>query len=354
MLIHTFFKLTSLVTVFLLPLRAALAFDVMQPLPADPIFPSDNPYSEAKAELGKKLYFDTRLSRQGNLSCNHCHKLEAGGDDDGASPVLSAGKLKRSAPSVYNVAYMSVTYWDARETSLEAQAKDHLLDPRVMDMGSETNLLERIRSIEGYVRAFEQTFGKQGLNLENIAKAIATFERTLKTPDSAFDRYIRGDDKAISKQAKQGLKLFNDIGCMSCHFGVNFAGPAPGPALKMGDGFYELFPNHLGTEYDQKYGIAKDIGRYAVTLVDTDKHMFRVPPLRNIANTAPYFHNGSVATLEEAVRVMGLTQLKEELNTQQVADIVVFLNTLTGNYPVITLPRLPDTSGTSLTQSHSK
>ena len=137
------------------------------------------------------------------------------------------------------------------------------------------------------------------------------------------------------------------MGCLACHFGVNFAGPAPGPAMGLGDGFYELFPNHVGTRYDKQYGVAKDLGRYYVTKEGIHRHMFRVPPLRNIADTAPYFHNGSVDNLAEAVRVMGLTQLKKELSDAEVADIVAFLRTLTGQYPVITMPRLPEVEGKS-------
>jgi len=327
----------------------ASAFDVLQALPESPVIPADNPQTAAKIELGKMLYFDTRLSLMGNLSCNSCHNLSAGGDDDGAIKILSKGELKRSAPSVWNVAYMSTYYWDARKTSLESQTVDHLLDTRVMGSVSAKTIEERVKAIPGYKKAFAKAFSiNNPINIDNIARAIASFERTLSTPDSDFDRYIKGEKNAISAQAKRGLKLFNDVGCLSCHFGVNFAGPAPGPALKMGDGFYELFPNHLGSEYDKKYNLTADVGRYLVTLDRTDTHMWRVPPLRNIALTAPYFHNGSVNNLEEAVRIMGFVQLKNKLDDRDVGDIVSFLKSLTGKQPEITLPRLPETSGLSL------
>ena len=325
------------------------AFDVLQALPGSPVIPVDNPQTAAKIELGKMLYFDTRLSLKGDLSCNSCHNLAAGGDDDGAIKILSKGELKRSAPSVWNAAYLSTNYWDARKTSLESQTIDHLIDARVMGTTNAKSIENRIKAIPGYIKAFAKAFKMNNpINIDNIARAIASFERTLSTPDSDFDRYIKGDKNAISVQAKRGLKIFTDIGCLSCHFGVNFAGPAPGPALKMGDGFYELFPNHLGSEYDKKYNLTADVGRYLVTLDRTDTHMWRVPPLRNIALTAPYFHNGSVNNLEEAVRIMGFVQLKNKLNDRDISDIVSFLKSLTGKQPQITLPQLPETSGLSL------
>jgi cytochrome c peroxidase len=129
------------------------------------------------------------------------------------------------------------------------------------------------------------------------------------------------------------MQAFNDVGCLACHFGTNFAGPAPGPALGLGDGFYELFPNHLGTKYEMRYRLADDRGRFEYTGEPNEKYMWRVPPLRNIAQTAPYFHNGSVNTLPEAVRVMAKTQLKKELSEETVRDIVAFLNSLTGSTP---------------------
>lgn len=342
--------LCGMAALFLAYSSAGFAFDALQPLPPTPIIPQDNPQSAAKIELGKQLFFDTRLSADGTLSCNSCHNLAAGGDDDGAAPILSKGMLDRSAPSVYNSGHMSVAYWDSRETSLEAQTVEHILDQRVMGMGAPGNVVSRIASVPGYVDAFDKVFGSRNpLTMENLAKALASFERSLNTPDSAFDRFIKGEKNAISAAAKRGLTLFTDSGCLSCHFGVNFAGPAPGPALKMGDGFYELFPNHPGSIYDKKYGIADDLGLYEITLEPGHKRLFRVPSLRNVADTAPYFHNGSVNSLEEAVRVMALTQLRLRFDQQQISDIVAFLQTLTGEYPNLSLPRLPETTGATLT-----
>lgn len=327
-----------------------IAFDILQPLPKEPIIPSDNPMSAEKAELGKQLFFDARLSSDHTLSCNGCHNLAAGGDDDGAATRLASRKLHRSAPTVFNAAYMSRLNWDTRAANLEEQAKDHLLDPQIMAMGAAENVVQKINSVPGYRQQFKKAFGDSGVSWDNIAKAIATFERTLTTPNSPFDLYIQGKENAISPAAKRGLHLFTEIGCLSCHFGVNFAGPAPGPALNMGDGFYELFPNHLGTRYDDKYDLVADLGRYALTLDAGHKRMWRVPQLRNIALTAPYFHNGQVNSLEEAVRIMALTQLKADLNDEEVTEIVAFLESLTGQIPALTLPRLPDTLGVSLSR----
>ncbi|MDH5546885.1 MAG: c-type cytochrome [Gammaproteobacteria bacterium] len=325
------------------------AYDYLQPLPSQPQIPADNPQSKAKIALGKQLFFDTRLSKDGTLSCNSCHNLAAGGDDDGSVGKISQGKLKRSAPGLWNVGHMSVYYWDSRATSLETQAADHILDPAVMGMSSEEALIARFSAIPGYAKEFSNAFsGSKALNLKNIARAIASFERTLNTPDSRFDQYIQGKESILTKQEKRGIQLFNDVGCLACHFGGNFAGPAPGPALKMGDGFYELFPNHMGSHYDKKYDLVADLGLYHITLNPADKRLWRVPSMRNIVLTAPYFHNGSVASLEEAVRVMAKTQLQKELDEKEVMDIVAFLKTLTGEIPEITLPQLPDTEGLSL------
>ena len=324
---------------------AALAFEFMQPLPAQVPVPESNPLSDVKIELGKQLYFDRRLSLTGAVSCNSCHNVMAGGQDDRAVSVGALGKSgRRNAPTVWNVAFQTVLYWDGRARSLEEQLHSHFLDDTVMAMPDAAAVSERLAQIPGYRDEFAEAFGgKEAVDLDNAAKAIASYIRTLVTPDSAFDRYIRGDKSALSEQAQRGLAHFRDIGCMSCHFGVNFAGPAPGPYLKMGDGFYELFPNFVGSQYDERYKLTEDIGRYDFSRDPGERRMFRLPGLRNIALTAPYFHNGSVATLSEAVRVMARTELNVTLTDQQTQDIVAFLEDLTGRFPAQTLPRLPAT-----------
>ena len=330
--------------------QMGFAFEYLQPLPDTPIIPADNPQTEEKIALGKQLYFDPRLSLNGDVSCNTCHNLAAGGDDDGAVFHMPNRNIKRSAPSLWNVAHLSTYFWDARAKSLEEQAKEHLFDPNIMAMGSPVFLESRISSIPGYVAAFAEVFSDKKVSTENIAKALSAFERTLVAPDSRFDQYIKGNKSALTEKEKRGLDLFKNKGCLGCHFGVNFAGPAPGPALKMGDAFYELMPTIRGSLYEEKYNFLDDQGLVHVTLNQDHRLFWRVPPLRNIVDSAPYFHNGAVKDLHEAVRVMDRVQFNYGVTEEEVDDIVAFLKTLTGIYPTITLPRLPETAGTTLVQ----
>ena len=323
----------------------AAAFDILQPLPDKVPVPGDNPLTNAKIALGKQLYFDRRLSVNGTVSCNSCHNVMAGGQDDRPLSVGALGKSgQRNAPTVWNVAFQTVLYWDGRARSLEEQLHSHLLDDTVMAMPDANAIRHRLDMIPGYRKEFAKAFGgRDAATLDNTAKALASYIRTLVTPGSAFDHYIRGNNSALSASARRGLSHFRDIGCMSCHFGVNFAGPAPGPYLKMGDGFYELFPNFLGSKYEAQYNLAADTGRIQYSHDPGEKHMFRLPTLRNIAMTGPYFHNGSVPTLSEAVRVMARTELKTTLSDKETRDIVAFLESLTGHFPAQTMPKLPPT-----------
>ncbi len=328
----------------------AYAFDAFEPLPMTPIIPSNNPQSAPKADLGKQLYFDPRLSVTGAVSCNTCHNLLAGGDDGRAVSVGALGKAgTRSAPTLWNVAYETVYFWDGRAKSLEAAIKEHLLDQTVMAMPDAATLTGRLNHIAGYKREFDYVFGKlSGVSLDTTAKALAAYIRTLSTRNSPFDRYLEGDENAISASAKKGFQEFVTAGCAACHFWVNLAGPVPGLAFKMGEGFYELFPNWQGSKYDEQYHLTDDLGRYYFDKNPEHKHLFRVPSLRNIAVTAPYFHNGSVKTLDQAVRVMAKTQFKKDLTDRQVADIVAYLKTLTGEFPQQIMPHLPPATGMSV------
>ena len=249
----------ALILVFCSPVNA---FDYLQPLPEQALVAKDNPLTKAKIALGKRLFFDTLLSKTNSHSCNYCHNLYTGGDDDRA--YSQAPKLKptsRSAPGLWNIGLQTVLYWDGRIKPLEKQSKDHLLDPRIM-ANSKKELLKRLVDA-GYQKAFEDAFGDDSdINLNNIAKALASFQRALMAPNSPFDRYLRGNKNALSETAIKGIETFNNAGCLACHFGVNFAGPAPGPAMGMGDGFYELFPNNLGSSYDQSHKLTEDLGRY--------------------------------------------------------------------------------------------
>lgn len=335
-------------TKHLLPVAALLLASVAQadPLPKKVPVPKDNPQTPAKIELGKQLYFDPRLSKTGTVSCNSCHAVEGGGTDNRAFSTGVEGKLGgRSSPTVWNSALMSVLFWDGRAKSLEEQAKGPLINPVEMGMPDHDAVMKRVAAIPGYVEQFGKVFpGATPMTIDNLAKAIASFERTLVTPNSPYDKYMAGNKKALTAGAVRGLKTIEEVGCTTCHFGPNFAGPE----LEAGMGFYQKLPQHPGSDYERKYDLTKDLGRFEVTKDENDKNMWRVPTWRNVALTAPYFHNGSVKTLDEAVRVMAKMQLNVTLTDAQAADIVEFLKSLTGERPKIVLPQLPMTPGVSV------
>ncbi len=314
-------------------------------LPTEPPIPADNPQTEAKVTLGKALFFDPRLSKNGTISCNSCHNVMAGGDDNRPNSVgVNDQRGGRGAPTVWNAAFLSVQFWDGREPTLEAQAKGPVTNPIEMGMPDWEATMQRLSQIAGYKPLFESAFGKNAMTADNAAKAIAAYERTLITPNSAYDRYAKGDEKALTEQQTKGLNTFAEVGCTACHSGPNFSGPMQA----MGTGFFMKFPLMPGSDYDAKYKLLEDTGRYTVTKKEADKNVWRVPTLRNVALTAPYFHNGQVATLNEAVKIMGKTQLGKNLTDNQISDIVAFLNALTGDFPEQTMPRLPSTVNTTL------
>ncbi|MDX9732444.1 MAG: cytochrome c peroxidase, partial [Bdellovibrionales bacterium] len=311
---------------------------------ADIFIPEKNPMTPEKIELGKQLYFDPRLSSSGTISCNSCHNVMAGGDDSVRTSFGIHGKRgERNSPTVWNSAFLSVQFWDGRENTLEDQAKGPITNPVEMGMKNHDVAVDRIRQIPGYREAFAKVFGgragsKSVVTIDRVVQAIASYERTLITEDAPFDRFQKGDKGAISAEAKKGWETFQKVGCTSCHSGAYFAGPK----LPIGTGFFMKFPTISDADIEKKYEISKDLGRYAVTKSETDKNFWRVAPLRNIALTAPYFHNGSVNDLGEAVRVMAKVQLGQSLSKSDTRSIVAFLNTLTGEFPAQTLPRLPD------------
>ncbi len=203
-------------------------------------------------------------------------------------------------------------------------------------------VIGRVRNIPGYKPYFEKVFGAGDvITMDNAARAIAAYERTLITPNSAYDKYAKGDAKALTEQQVRGLNTFADVGCTSCHQGPTFSGP-PLPA---GTGFFMKFPTFPDSPYVAKYDFMSDTGRASATKNDADKNIWRVPGLRNLVYTAPYFHNGQVHTIGESVRIMASTQLNRSLDDAQVADIVAFLETLTGPFPTQQMPRLPPTPG---------
>ena len=330
-------KLNSLLTV------AALAGSVSMALAADALpteapAPADNPTTPAKVALGKMLYHDPRLSSTGTVSCASCHNVMLGGEDNRPNSMGINGQTGgRSAPTVWNAAFNAVQFWDGRAASLEAQAAGPVTNPIEMGMKSWDDVVARLESIDGYKKAFDEAFGGNGISKDTATKAIAAYERTLITPNSPYDKYVSGDKTAMSDQQVRGMNKAVELGCTSCHSGPAFNGP----------GMFQKFPMHGNGMYQAKYHFNADLGVAAVSNKPEDEHLFKVPTLRNIALTAPYFHNGAVKTLAEAVKVMAKLQLDKDLSEQEVADIVAFLNALTGEFPEQKMPRLPGTPGTT-------
>ena len=273
-----------------------------QALPDVAPAPADNPTTDAKVELGKMLYMDPRFSSTGTVSCNSCHNVMEGGEDSRSVSMGVHGKMGgRNAPTVWNSAFHSVQFWDGRAALLEDQAKGPVANPVEMGMEDVDTAMDRVRKISGYKPYFEKAFGKDSMTVDNAAKAVAAFERTLITPNSPYDKYVKGDKKAMTEQQIRGMETFASAGCTSCHSGAAFNGPK----MEFGQGFYSKFPTFTeNNPYDKKYNLSADKGREEATGKKADAHMFRVPTLRNITDTAPYFHNGSVNDLSEAVRVI--------------------------------------------------
>jgi len=334
-----------LATALLMTLAAAAAQAQTQwaALPDTAPAPADNLTTAAKIELGKMLYFDPRLSSTGTVSCFSCHNVMEGGDDHmTTSAGVHGQKGGRNAPTVWNAAFHSAQFWDGRAPSLEEQAKGPPVNPIEMGMPSLDAVIGRVRHIPGYKPYFEKAFGAGDVvTMDNAAKAIAAYERTLITPGSAYDRYAKGDARALTAQQIRGLEALADQGCTSCHQGPAFNGPS----LPAGTGFFMKFPTYPDSVYVVKYKLVDDPGRASVTNDPADKGMWRVPTLRNVEYTAPYMHTGLVKTLAEAVRVMAATQLNKTPAEAEVADIVAFLNSLSGPFPQQTMPRLPPTPG---------
>ena len=316
-----------------------------QALPEVAPAPGNNPTTTAKVTLGKMLFMDPRFSSTGTVSCNSCHNVMEGGDDSRTFSMGVHGKIGgRNAPTVWNSAFHSVQFWDGRAELLEDQAKGPVTNPVEMGVSEIEQAMDKVRAIPGYKPYFDDAFGKDSMTVENAAKAVAAFERTLITPNSAYDKYVKGDKKAMTAQQVRGMGTFASSGCTSCHSGAAFNGPK----MEFGQGFYTKFPTFADDAYTKKYDLTADKGRESATGKVADAHMYRVPTLRNITDTAPYFHNGSVNDLSEAVRIMAKLQLNKALSDADVKDIVAFLAALTGEYPEITMPRLPATSGYSL------
>lgn len=302
--------------------RPADVSPLFEPVPAEPIHPEENPGTQERIDLGHMLFFEPKLSRSGVISCNTCHVVGAAGIDAREVAIGEGGRLgTRNSPTVFNAAFLDAQFWDGRAPTLEEQAKGPIQAHVEMDLTPE-EAVDRLRQT-GYEPYFDAAFpGEEDpLTFDNIARAIAAFERTLLTPGAPFDLYLEGDTTALTPLQKEGLAIFQGAGCIGCHIGV----------LLGGNGF-AAFSHVEG---------ATDIGRAEVTGRPEDQYVFRIAPLRNIALTAPYFHDGSAPTLHEAVSIMGQVQLNRSFTDEEVDALVAFLESLTGEFPLIAHPRLP-------------
>jgi cytochrome c peroxidase len=300
------------------------------------------PSLSAKQQLGLMLFMDPRMSVDGTISCNSCHSImSSGADHRSTSMGINGLRGGRNSPTVFNSKFLSVQFWDGRANTLADQAKGPLINPVEMGNADHSVAIERLKLIEGYKPYFKHAFGSEEINIDKVADAIADYEATLTTLNSPYDKYIAGDKSAMNEDQINGLNLFKSKGCVACHSGDHFSGSI----TEVGNGNYQKFPTFDNNSYVKQYNFKADFGRYDVTKNEADKHYFRIPTLRNIADTAPYFHNGSVQTLNEAIKVMGKTQLNQDITDIEALQIEVFLKALSGTIPPQTMPQLPQTPG---------
>ena len=276
-------------------------------------------------ELGKKLYFDPRLSKSGFISCNSCHNLSMGGTDNLKTSIghnWFQGPI--NAPTVLNSSLNLAQFWDGRAADLKAQAAGPIANPREMAFTHELTV-DVLQSIPQYAAEFKKSFGNEKITIDEVTTAIAAFEETLVTPNARFDKWLKGDKQALNKTELAGYNLFKNSGCVNCHNGSSVGGNS-----------YQKFG--LVQPYTTKNPA---VGRFAVTGKDSDRFYFKVPTLRNVELTYPYFHDGEAATLSHAVDIMGRLQLGKSFTDEENASIVAFLKTLTGDQPSFKLPQLP-------------
>ncbi|MGF1657849.1 MAG: cytochrome-c peroxidase [Rubrimonas sp.] len=320
---------------------AALRADAasyFEPVPMNAPALNGNVATRSRIDLGAMLFFDPRMSRSGIFSCNSCHNVGMGGVD-GLEVSIGHGWQKgpRNSPTVFNAVFNIAQFWDGRAPDLAEQAKGPVQAGVEMN-NTPDRVVATLNSMPDYVEAFKAAFPGEvdPVTFDNFALAIEAFEATLITPNARFDQFLQGDDNALTAQEKRGLQAFMEEGCASCHAGVNFGGQ-------------EYYPFGLIEKPGAEILPAGDRGRFAVTETVDDEYVFRAAPLRNIALTAPYFHSGNVWKLEDAVAVMGVSQLGADLSDAQIADITAFLHTLTGEIPEVEHPVLPArTSATPL------
>jgi cytochrome c peroxidase len=312
-----------------------LARDYFEPVPSTIPALNDNTVTPEKVELGKALFFDPRMSASGVFSCNSCHNLATGGDDNMPTSIGHGWqKGPRNSPTVLNAIFNEAQFWDGRAPDLAAQAKGPV-QAGVEMANTPENVIATLNSMPQYVEWFKAAFPDEAdpVTFDNFAKAIEVFEATLITP-SPFDAFLNGDDNALDEQQKLGLQLFIDSGCATCHGGVNVGG----------NGYY---PFGLVERPGAEVLPEGDRGRFQVTETASDEYVFRAAPLRNIAVTAPYFHSGVVWDLRTAVDIMATSQLGADLDDAQIDAITAFLGSLTGEVPEIVYPVLPPETATT-------
>jgi cytochrome c peroxidase len=303
---------------------------LFKPIPATPPALKNNPLTPEKIKLGRMLYFDPRLSASGIISCNTCHSVGLGGVDIQETSTGHAWQRgPRNAPTVLNAVFNIAQFWDGRAKDLAQQAKGPIQATVEMSSTPE-RVVATLRSMHSYVELFKRAFPneKDSANFDNTVKAIEAFEATLLTPNSRFDQYLKGNINALNSEEKEGLRLFMDKGCASCHNGINVGGNSYRPFGVVEKPGADILP-------------PGDKGRFAVTKTVSDEYVFKVPSLRNIELTSPYFHSGKVWSLKQAVAIMGAAQLGIQLTDEQVNKITVFLRTLTGEQPKVEYPILP-------------
>lgn len=312
-----------------------VALELFAPLPSTVPAVRDNRITPEKIELGKALFFDPRLSASGVFSCNSCHNVGTGGDDNLETSIGHGWqKGPRNSPTVFNAVFNEAQFWDGRAEDLKAQAKGPI-QAGVEMANTPENVVLTLKSMPQYMAWFEGAFPGEAdpVTFDNMARAIEAFEATLITP-APFDAYLNGDDQALTLDQKMGLSLFMEKGCVACHNGVNVGGHGYYPFGVIERPGADILPEN-------------DKGRFAVTQTADDEYVFRASPLRNIAVTAPYFHSGKVWDLEQAVGIMGSSQLGEELNDEEVRLITAFMHSLTGQVPEVTYPILPPETATT-------
>lgn len=300
---------------------------MFRPLPAEVPSP-DNELTETRINLGRMLYYETRISKGGKLSCNSCHQLDKYGQDNlPFSPGHDGSLGGRSSPPTYNAALHIAQFWDGRAPTVEEQAKGPVLNPIEMGMPDADFVVKVLKSIPGYVDAFKAAFPGEAdpVNYGNFGKAVGAFERKLLTP-APWDDYLKGKKDALTAEQVKGYETFAKAGCATCH-----NGPGVGGAMYQKLGLAKAWPE------------LKDLGRYEATKQESDKHFFKTPSLRNITETGPYLHDGSVKTLADIVKMMASHQLGKELTDAEVSSIVTFLGALKGEIPhdYIAKPELP-------------